>query len=377
MTYELIKNQQLNLLSEQAVNTNNGIQIKKISVFSNSKPVFREKNTIQIQNRRFLGNKYKLLSFIEHIVYKKCASFDSFCDIFGGTGIVGNHFNKKEIKIISNDLLLSNYIPLKAFLGSENVDLEAVARKINMLNSAVPQGDNYFSEHFGGTFFTLDNARKIGFIRDEIERISDSEDERLILLTSLIYAVDKVANTVGHYDAFRKKLDATNALHLLCPDIRQDCNANNEIYKEDANLLIRKISCDVLYIDPPYNSRQYCDTYHLLENLANWVKPSLKGKAKKMDRSNLKSAYCLRKAPLAFSDLIGNANCKHIFVSYNNTGETMNGRSNARISDEEIINTLQKRGNTEIFEYDYKAFTAGKTDGNGHTERIFYCEVVK
>ena len=377
MTNELIKNQQLSLLTELTVNINNGIKIKKISVFSNRKAINKVENKVQMQNRRFLGNKYKLLSFIEHIIYSKCNSFESFCDIFGGTGIVGNHFNKKENKIISNDLLLSNYIPLKAFLGSENVDLEHIEKKISMLNSTVPQGNNYFSENYGGTFFTMENARKIGFIRDKIEETSDNEEERAILLTSLIYAVDKVANTVGHYDAFRKKLDSTNALRLLCPDIRQNCNTNNEIYREDANILIRKISCDVLYIDPPYNSRQYCDTYHLLENLANWGKPPVKGKAKKMDRSNLKSAYCLNKAAAAFADLIENADCKHIFISYNNTGESMNGRSNARISDEEIINTLQKRGKTEIFEQDYKAFTAGKTNGNGHTERIFYCEVNK
>jgi adenine-specific DNA-methyltransferase len=377
MTYELIKNQQLSLLTELTTNINNNIKIKKISVFNNRKSINKVENKVQIQNRRFLGNKYKLLSFIDHIVYSKCNSFESFCDIFGGTGIVGNHFNKKEIKIISNDLLLSNYIPLKAFLGSENINLEHIERKIDILNNTITQGDNYFSENYGGTFFTIDNARKIGFIRDEIEEISDNEEERAILLTSLIYAVDKVANTVGHYDAFRKKLDSTNALRLLCPDIRQNCNANNEIYREDANILIRKISCDVLYIDPPYNSRQYCDTYHLLENLVNWKKPPVKGKAKKMDRSNLKSAYCLTKAGAAFADLIENANCKHIFISYNNTGESMNGRSNARISDEQLINILKRRGEVEIFEYAYKAFTTGKSNTNGHTERLFYCKITK
>ena len=63
--------------------------------------------------------------------------------------------------------------------------------------------------------------------------------------------MDKVANTVGHYDAFSKDLDMLQPVKLLIPSIDHLNNKNNEIYKEDANALIRKISCDVLYIDPP------------------------------------------------------------------------------------------------------------------------------
>lgn len=375
MPKNFTKNQQLNLLTDQNINIGNNIKVKNISVFIRNKTTKRSSDFIQIQNRRFLGNKYKLLNFIEHIVSEKSGSFESFCDIFSGTGVVGSHFNNKNIKIISNDLLFSNYIPLKAFLGSNIVDSNQIENKIIALNNLVAKEDNYFSEHYGGTFFTMDNARRIGLIRETIEEISENEEERAILLTSLIYAVDKVANTVGHYDAFRKQLDSINNLKLLPLTINQEANLNNRVYSEDANMLIRKISCDVLYIDPPYNSRQYCDTYHLLENLTRWEKPPVEGKAKKMDRSNLKSAYCLRKAPAAFADLIENANCKHIFVSYNNTGDKMNSRSNARISDEEMYSTLKKRGTTEVFEYSYKAFTTGKTNGNGHTERLFYCNV--
>ena len=124
----------------------------------------------------------------------------------------------------------------------------------------------------------------------------------------MLYAVDKVANTVGHYDAFRKKLDTVQPLRLLVPDFEPENNASNEIYKEDANQLIRKINCDVLYIDPPYNSRQYSDAYHLLENLATWEKPIVHGIAKKMDHSHIKSDYCLQSAVKAFADLSYNYN---------------------------------------------------------------------
>ncbi|MCK4905255.1 DNA repair protein RadC [bacterium] len=331
----------------------------------------------QLQNRRFLGNKYKLLGFIEDIVNEKCNGFGVFCDIFAGTGVVGERFNEKSIKIIANDFLTSNYLPLKAFLGTSEIDFEEVEKKIRLLNNLEAHNDNYFSRHFGNTFFTLENARKIGVIREKIDKIAENENEKAILITALLYAVDKVANTVGHYDAYRKKLDTIQPLRLLVPDFEPENNSNNEIYKENANQLIRKINCDVLYIDPPYNSRQYSDAYHLLENLAMWEKPLVHGKAKKMDRTHIKSDYCLKSASRAFTDLISNANCKHILVSYNNTGESKDGRSNARISDELMINILKTRGGVDIFERDYKAFTTGKSNTDGHTERVFYCKVTK
>src|SRR3990167_9371759 len=331
----------------------------------------------RLQNRRFLGNKYKLLGFIEDIVNEKCNGFGVFCDIFAGTGVVCERFNEKNIKVIANDFLASNYIPLKAFLGTSEIDFEKIEKKINLLNGLESNNDNYFSEHFGKTYFTLENARKIGAIREKINEIAKNENEEAVLITALLYAVDKVANTVGHYDAYRKKLDTVQPLRLLIPDFEPENNSNNEIYNKDANQLIRKISCDVLYIDPPYNSRQYSDAYHLLENLVTWKKPPVHGMAKKMDRSHIKSDYCLQSASRAFSDLISNANCKHILLSYNNTGESKDGRSNARISDERIINILKLRGEVDIFERDYKAFTTGKSDTDGHTERVFYCKVTK
>jgi adenine-specific DNA-methyltransferase len=329
-----------------------------------------------IQNRRYLGNKYKLIQFIKKIVEQKCGVVKSFCDIFAGTGVVGEAFNDKNVQIIANDLLYSNYICLSSFLEVSEDIMINIKEKISILNDVIAKDDNYFSDNFGGTFFTIENARKIGEIRERIENISENETGKKILLCSLVYAVDKVANTVGHYDAFRKNLDATQPLKLLIPSINFTNNANNKVYREDANQLIRKIDCDVLYIDPPYNSRQYSDAYHLLENLAEWKKPDVFGIAKKMNRNHIKSQYCLKNATSQFADLIQNAHCKHILLSYNNTQETKHGRSNARIQDNDIIEILKKKGDVEIFEQNYKAFTTGKSKGDDNVERIFYCKVL-
>lgn len=175
------------------------------------------KNLLQIQNRRYLGNKYKLLPLLKEIVKQKCNEFSSFCDIFAGTGVVGHAFNGRRIKIISNELLFSNYISLYAWLSSESFDKTKIEDILGQLNEIKGDKDNYVSENFGDRYFSLDNARKIGEVRESIEKMSLSFKEKSILLTSLLYAIDKSANTCGHYDAFRKNLDTLTPIKLLSP----------------------------------------------------------------------------------------------------------------------------------------------------------------
>ena len=345
-------------------------------------PQKNEQQLFQIHNRRFLGNKAKLLGFIGDIVADKCRGYYSFCDIFAGTGVVGHYFNRPETKVISNDILDSSFTSLKCWMNTRVYDREKISNSIHDLNALQPKKENYVSEIFGGYYFTKENARKIGAVREEIERLDHkgeiTREEKNILLTALIYAIDKVANTVGHYETYRKKLDTVQSLRILVPDIDTKNNQNNEVYQKDANQLVKEISCDVLYIDPPYNSRQYGDSYHLLENIVTWKKPAVEGVGKKMiDRGHIKSRYCLKEAVYAFEDLIQNAKTKHILVSYNNTGEKMNDRSNAKIPDHRILEILRNRGEVDVFEREYKAFTTGKSDAPGHTERVFYCKVTK
>lgn len=333
----------------------------------------------EIKNRRYMGNKNKLLPFIKKIIQENCNVINSFCDIFAGTGAVANAFNDQHTQIIANDILKSNYVSMCTFLQNDNKHIESIRQKIEYLNSINTQKDNYFSNLYGNTFFTLKNARKIGFIRETIDRIAENSTEKQILITSLIYALDKIANTVGHYDAYRSTLDCHTPLKLRIPKLQKYViNQNNLILNKDANIAIRNIKADVLYLDPPYNSRQYCDTYHLLENITSWAKPQTYGKVKKMNRANLKSKYCLISAVTAFDDLITNSNAKHIFLSYNNTMGSRHGRSNARIDDNSIKKILRRKGKIKIFETSYREFTTGKTKSNlDHTERIFYCKVTK
>ena len=138
--------------------------------------------------------------------------------------------------------------------------------------------------------------------------------------------------------------------------------------------LVREISTDLVYIDPPYNSRQYCDAYHLLENVSRWEKPEVFGVAKKMDRTGMKSRYCLKSATDAFEDLIENINAKYILFSYNNMALKGNDRSNAKISDKDILRILGEKGSVKIFSEEYKAFSTGKSNINNNAERLFLCK---
>ena len=195
------------------------------------------------------------------------------------------------------------------------------------------------------------------------------------MITSLLYAMDKIAKTCGHYDAYRKGAEFDKPLELLVPLAERHNNPNNRCYNEDANNLVGSINADLVYIDPPYNSRQYCDAYHLLENVARWEKPEVFGVARKMDRTKLKSKYCTKSAAEAFEDLVGNITSKYILLSYNNMAEKGNDRSNAKISDEDILRILENKGTVKVFSESYKPFTTGKSDISENEERLFLCTV--
>ena len=333
---------------------------------------------LEINNRRFLGSKYKLLNFIEKTVEDNCKNVNSVIDVFAGTGVVGNLFLEKGKEVYFNDFLKSNCYSYRAFFEPIEVDLKKLEKIVNDYNEIKTNKENYFSENFSGTYFSDNDCKKIGFIRDDIDKKAEKNDinerEKFILVSSLIYSMDRVANTVGHYDAYRKikKIEDKFVMYLL--DINERGNKKSHISNLDANEFVKKVKADLIYIDPPYNSRQYCDAYHLLENVAEWTKPKVYGVAKKMDRTNLKSKYCTNRAVEAFDDLIKNCNCRYILVSYNNTGNSSNSRSNAKISDLQIKQILEKRGKVQVFEQAFNNFTTGKSKSIDHKERLFLCE---
>lgn len=351
------------------------IKKNKVGSSVDSKETPNEYKTTKINNRRYLGNKYKLLPFITRVVENECKNINTVADIFAGTGAVASAFIDK--KIITNDIMYSNYICHVAWFSSEHYSEEKIIKIITQYNNLKVVEDNYMSDNFSNTYFSLDDCRKIGFIRQDIEDKFNSgvinARERALLITSLLYAMDKIANTCGHYDAYRQGVEFEKHLEMYVPQPEPDVNENNVCYNMDTNELAPEIEADLIYIDPPYNSRQYCDAYHLLENVARWEKPEVFGVARKMDRTALKSDYCTQKATVAFENLIDSIHAKYILLSYNNMANKGNDRSNAKISDNDIMRILSKKGKVKVFSEDYKAFSTGKSDIQANQERLFLC----
>lgn len=335
-----------------------------------------KKNHFQLHNRRYIGSKYKLIDWIFSIVDKECQEKASFTDIFAGTGVVAAVAARHFEKVILNDLLHSNYAIYQAFFGNGDWDINKVdniIRDYNNVDSDVLE-DNYFSEYFGGKYFSHKSAKIIGFIRENIEENRNilSTREYYILIASLLYSIDKIANTVGHYDAYFKKEHIEDGFFMK--PIDPISVRNVDIFREDANLLAKRVETDIVYVDPPYNSRQYSRFYHVLETLTKWDKPKLYGTALKPTSENM-SDYCRVQAKSKLVQLVTDIKAKYIVVSYNNTYDSKSNSSKNKITLHEIKDILTRKGKTKVFEKDYRHFNAGNTDFKNHKEYLFVTNV--
>ena len=364
-----------------------GIQGTLFAIFEAEKPAYEitaekiqenyfyipqvKENHIQLHNRRYIGNKHKLIEWIFSIINKECSG-NSFADVFAGTGVVSAVATKHFKKVLLNDFLHSNYIIYRAFFGKEAWDKNKIDNIIKSYNNIYGGDleDNYFSKNFGGKFFSNNSAKIIGFIRENIEENKNNLTEReyFMLIASLLYTADKIANTVGHFDAYFKK-DFVNDSFFMKPIDPIDTQEIS-IFQEDTNVLAKKIKADVVYIDPPYNSRQYSRFYHVLETLTKWDKPKLYGVALKPDPENM-SDYCRANAKEKFAELVRDIDAQFLVVSYNNTYDSKSNSSKNKITLQEIEKILQAKGKTKVFEKNYRHFNAGNTNFNNHKEYLF------
>jgi adenine-specific DNA-methyltransferase len=326
----------------------------------------------ELQSRRYIGNKSKLTDWIMDIIHKETQGNETFIDVFSGTAVVARAAMKSYKNVILNDVLYSNNVTYQAFFENQEWDSKKIVDIANTYNALYPSdlAENYFSKNFGEKFFEKDISKLIGHIRQDIENRKNelNPKEYAILLASLIYTIDRLANTVGHFDAYIKKAIVKKPLNFRL--IQTEDFAGAKIYREDANELVKKITGDVAYIDPPYNSRQYSRFYHVYENLVQWKKPELYGVALKPELENM-SKYCTVKAKETFKDLVENLQVKYLAVSYNNTYKSKSKSSANKIQLEEITEILNGIGETKVFEQSHKFFNTGKTEFDDHKEFLF------
>ena len=331
---------------------------------------------LTIEKRRYIGCKAKLIDWIIDTIQQEIHDAKSFCDIFAGTAVVSQRAISLYPKVIVNDFLYSNNVIYKAFFEDSKYRQEVLDSYVNRYNNLSSDGipSNYFSDNYGDKYFDFASAKRIGFIREDIETHKSelTEKEYCILITSLIYSIDKIANTLGHFEAYIKKSIKVAEWNYRLVDFQ--CCKNVEIHQEDANRLSREIQSDIVYVDPPYNSRQYSRFYHVYEVLVKWEKPKLTGTALKPPIENM-SEYCSSRAVDAFADLITHLDTKFIVVSYNNTYHSKSKSSQNKISLDEILEILRRKGETRVLEHSHKFFNAGKTNFSNHKELLFITRV--
>lgn len=331
---------------------------------------------IALESRRYIGSKAKLIDWIMNTIKSETQNVHTFFDVFAGTGVVSKAALANFDYVFTNDFLHSNNIIYKAFFSDGDYDETKIGDILDYYNDLNPEElpSNYFSDNFGDKYFEMSVAKLVGYIRDDIEqrRNNLTEKEYCILIATLIYNIDKHANTVGHFEAYIKKPIKHQPLRLRM--IEAESYENIEIFKQDSNLLAKGLTADVAYIDPPYNSRQYCRFYHVYETLVKWDKPQLFGVAMKPVPENM-SLYCTSKAVDAFEDLVKSLHVRYIVVSYNNTYNSKSSSSENKITLQQIKSILERCGSTHVYECSHKFFNAGKTDFNDHKELLFITTV--
>lgn len=338
---------------------------------------------------RYIGNKTNLLKNINQVIKDNCDGNEKvFCDLFSGTSSVARFF-KNRYKIISNDILYFSYVLQRATITNNEIpDFEKLKNKLNVENvldylETININrkkyktfiyDNYSpNDNCERMYLTPENAKRIDYIRTTIEKWKKEnlikENEYFYLLATLIEGVPFVSNITGTYGAYLKDWDkrAFKKFEMIRLNVVNN-NEENECYREDANELIKKVSGDILYIDPPYNSRQYLPNYHLLETIARYDEPKINGKTGIRTYTEEKSNYCIKsKVYDELEELIKNAKFKHIIMSYNQEG---------LLKKEEIEQILKKYGDKDtykLYQIPYKQYENKLTKKiEKHYEYIFY-----
>lgn len=329
----------------------------------------------------YIGSKTRLCQdFIPQTIKNVCGQdlFQKvFCDLFAGTGIVGRTFKSSVKKVISNDIEYYSYVLNKNYIGN-HTDILNKDELIKNLNNLPLVNDGFIFKNYclgGGSsrlYFSDENGKKIDTIRMEIENLKTENkiDDRTyyFLLCSLIESADKVANVASVYGAYLKKLKKTALKDFVLEESKYEINSNeHEVFNENANDLIKKISGDILYLDPPYNSRQYSSNYHLLNTIAEYKAFVPRGVTGLRDYN--RSKYCsISTVKTEFEELIKNSAFKYIFLSYNNEG---------LMSVDEIKSIMSKYGKYDLAQTAYQRFKADSNRKNKANSTIEYLHILE
>ena len=330
----------------------------------------------------YIGSKCKLLPFLQQSIESTLKRHNTkplensiFCDMFAGSGAVGKAFKPKVKQIISNDKEYYSFVLNQNYIANHTL-INRANKLIEMLNNAPLKKGKIFTHYAlggesGRQYFSDENAMKIDGIRERIAAWQQSgfinEAEFYFLLASLLESSDSVANTACVYGAFLKRLkkSATKEL-VLSPATFGLTQNSHQVFNENANDLIATISGDILYLDPPYNAREYGANYHLLNTIALYDDFIPRGKTGL--REYKKSAWCKKgDVENALESLLQKAQFKWIFLSYNDEG---------LLSLETIKNLMRKYGKYSCVKQEYQRFKADSNRPQKQSKTIEYLHIL-
>ena len=296
----------------------------------------------------YIGRKYSLLGFLEQGI----TSFidpDSrkLFDVFAGTGTVGWHFKQKGFSVVANDIQYYAYCLNRAYVGLNRPPAFTQLRRalnvpmtrrgavdvLGLLNETRPRRGFVFRNYCpGGSsdpqrfYFSDENGKRCDGIRQQIEKwYRDGllkDGEYYYLLASLIVAVDRVANTASVYAAYLKQLKVSARKSFVLGAVpTSGGNGRHTVHHRNGADLVGRVSCDILYMDPPYNQRQYCTNYHVLETIALYDNPKLTGLTGLRPYENQRSDFCVKGKVLgALEEMVRGTKARYVFLSYNSEG---------------------------------------------------------
>lgn len=331
---------------------------------------------------RYLGNKKKLLDFIDYVISKYNIEGDTFADLFSGTSSVGDYF-KDRYTIIANDYMGYASVIAKAKLMNAGIPtfkkfqkrygmlpfewlnqrVYKPSRKYFIYNNYTPIGERMY--------FTEDNALKIDGMRIDIENLykeeTISEAEYAFLIASLLESVLKVSNTSGTYQAFLKFWEQRSLKNFTIMPLEiceKALYGNNTIFNENTNKLVRHISGDIAYIDPPYTITQYTNAYHILETITRYDAPDIFGKTGRRSNRELSGYSNKQKVAAEFEDLFRQIDFKHVLVSYSNQ---------SLITLEELVSIAKKFAvDEEVFveTSEYREYSTNNSSYKGEEDKL-------
>ncbi|MEK9207175.1 MAG: DNA adenine methylase [Patescibacteria group bacterium] len=364
------------------------------------KTLFNEKDfsNIKTQGIKYAGSKMKIIPYILETI--KDLEIKTVLDGFSGSTRVSQAFAQMGFDVTSNDISYWSEICAKCFLLHKK-DEKYYQKILDELNSL--KGYNgWFTNNYGGDEnmetkmpFQKKNTQKLDAIRDKIEELNLNDIDKSIILTSLLFALDAVDSTLGHFSSYLSKWSkrSYNDLFLKLPNLKETVN-NHRVIREDIFKVVENNYFDLAYFDPPYGSNnekmppsrvRYSSYYHIWTSVIKHDKPKLFGKVNRREdtRDTLSASIFeeFRKnehgnfiAMEAIRNLIQKTKARYILLSYSSGG---------RASKKELETILNETGKIlKIVEIDYKKnIMAGMSwtnkwlnSDNTHKEYLFLME---